>query len=176
MSGTDAAGPDHVLRRLRADADVFRNLLTGVSEEQARWKPSPGEWSLLEVVNHLADEERDDFRARIRATLDDPGRPWPAIDPEAWATERRYNERELAASLDDFLTERARSVAWLEEHEDIDLAAGHEHPRLGHITVADLLGSWLAHDLIHVRQMTRLHRQYLESVVALGSLGYAGRW
>ena len=34
------------------------SLLTGISEEQATWRPAPEKWSLLEIVNHLCDEER----------------------------------------------------------------------------------------------------------------------
>jgi hypothetical protein len=36
-------------------------MLRGVTEAQARWKPAPEEWSILEVINYLCDEEREDF-------------------------------------------------------------------------------------------------------------------
>ena len=54
-----------IIERLRANVDVFDALTRGVSEEQARWKPTTDEWSILEVVNHLADEEVEDFRHRF---------------------------------------------------------------------------------------------------------------
>ena len=49
----------HFSDRLTANIDVIRGLLNAVSEDQARWKPQPEKWSLLEVINHLADEEAD---------------------------------------------------------------------------------------------------------------------
>ena len=166
----------HVTRHLAVDADLFRRLLESVSDQQARWKPLPDEWSLLEVTCHLADEERDDFRDRLQRTLRRPDEPWPSIDPPGWAVERRYNEREPAAALEDFLREREASLAWLRGLEDVDPDASHEHPRMGPLTARELLASWVAHDLIHVRQMTRLHRQWLERLAGPGSLAYAGPW
>lgn len=170
MEGSQAAD------RLAANAEVFRHLLASVPKEQARWKPAPEKWSLLEVICHLADEERDDFRARLRATLQRPPAPWAPIDPVGWAAERRYNDRDLTRSLEEFLRERARTVEWLGGLGDVDLSASCEHPKAGRITAGDLLASWLAHDLIHIRQMTRLHYGYLAARAAPYSLEYAGAW
>jgi hypothetical protein len=60
---------------------VFKYLFKNISEEQARWKPGADRWSILEVINHLYDEEREDFRKRLALVLDNPDEPWPAIDP-----------------------------------------------------------------------------------------------
>ena len=57
--------PDGLRERLRANADVIAAQVAGVSDEQARWKPDPAQWSILEVMSHLADEEIEDFRARL---------------------------------------------------------------------------------------------------------------
>jgi hypothetical protein len=165
-----------LISRLDANAGIFRLLLTGVNDEQARWKPTPDRWSLLEVTCHLADEERDDFRKRLDLTLHRPEAAWPPIDPPAWAMERGYNSRDLASSLADFLSERERSVVWLRLLEPFNLQAAVEHPKLGRLTAGDLFSSWVAHDLIHIRQCNRLHYEYLTQAVAPHSLGYAGTW
>ncbi len=62
--------------RLSANLETIESLVAGVSEEQIRWKPSPKGWSILEVVNHLYDEERDDFRKRLDYLLHRPGDAW----------------------------------------------------------------------------------------------------
>ena len=54
-------------------------VLRGVSLEDARWRPADGAWSILEVVTHLADEEVEDFRARLERTLRDPSESWPPL-------------------------------------------------------------------------------------------------
>ena len=77
---------------LKRNANLIQLLLLDISKEQAQWKPDKNKWSVLEVINHLYDEERDDFRKRIDLTLHSPGEAWPAIDPESWVKQRKYNE------------------------------------------------------------------------------------
>ena len=165
-----------ILLRLRANAGVFDSLCEGVPETQARWKPSAGAWSILEVVNHLADEEEADFRMRVNLTLHHPGKRWPSIDPPAWVTERGYNQRGLGHSVARFLAERDQSVAWLEDQMEEDWARTHEHPALGTMTAGQVLTAWVAHDMIHIRQINRLHREYLVAELSEHSPDYAGQW
>jgi hypothetical protein len=161
--------------RLFNNASVIENLARGLSNEQARWKPSPEKWSILEVVNHLYDEERDDFRHRLDSVLHHTERRWPPIDPPGWARERKYNERELNESLERFLAERRKSVEWLKELKEPRLENKYEHPQ-GIISAGDLLASWVAHDFLHVRQLARLHWEYLNSISAPYRTAYAGEW
>ncbi len=76
--------PNHFISSLENSAKKIKSLLEGVSEEQVKWKPQPEKWSILEVINHLYDEERDDFRKRLNLTLHTPDEDWPGIDPEGW--------------------------------------------------------------------------------------------
>lgn len=165
-----------VINRLRANAAVFDALTRDVSEEQARWKPDARQWSVLEVVNHLADEEVEDFRSRLDLTLHRPGTPWPVIDPEHWAVERHYNRRNLRESVESFMSRRDRSARWLESLHQPEWTLSYEHPKAGGISAGDLLAAWLAHDYLHIRQLSRLHRQYVQERVAPFSVDYAGPW
>lgn len=165
-----------IVTSLRRNAEVVAGLASDVDGEQARWKPEPGKWSILEVVAHLADEEVDDFRARLDYTLHRPQSPWQPIDPEGWAVERRYNEGHLPDALARFRAARSESILWLEGLEAPDWASAHHHPKLGPIRAGDLLTAWVAHDHIHVRQLNRLHREFLVSTVSDFSARYAGDW
>jgi hypothetical protein len=167
---------DVMIGRLRANAEVLAALAAGVGEAQARWRPAPDKWSILEVVNHLADEEVEDFRTRVDLTLHRPGSSWPPIDPQGWVGQRRYDERDLAGSLDRFLSARRDSLAWLGGLEDPDWTLAYEHPKAGPITAGDLLTSWVAHDHIHIRQLNRLHREHLVAELSGHSPDYAGEW
>ena len=163
------------IERLSANAGVFESLARGVGCEQARWRPAPEKWSMLEVINHLDDEERDDFRFRLDSVLHHPERLWPPIDPPGWATARKYNERELNESLERFLGERRKSIEWLKGLREPRLENKYQHP-LGVISAGDLLASWVAHDYLHVRQLARLHWQYLNSISPPFKTDYAGDW
>jgi hypothetical protein len=167
---------ERMIGRLRANAEVLAALVADVSEEQARWRPEATKWSILEVVNHLADEEVEDFRTRLDLTLHPSGRPWPAIDPQGWVTSRGYDARDLHESLQRFLAARRHSLAWLEGLAEPDWSLAYEHPEAGRITAGDLLTSWVAHDHIHIRQLNRLHREYLVSELSGHTPDYAGEW
>jgi len=163
-----------IIARLGRNRDLFRHLFAHLPEEEARWKPAAGKWSLLEVINHLCDEEREDFRQRLALVLEDPRRPWPPIDPEGWVTARGYNRRPVAESLDDLLAERSASLRWLQTLDSPDWQATHHHPRMGPLSAEQLLASWLAHDLFHIRQAAGLHFACLTRLAAPLSLGYSG--
>ena len=66
---------EYFVERLSTNRQVFEGLVKGASLEQARWKPSPDKWSIIEVTNHLYDEEREDFRQRLDLVLTDPEKP-----------------------------------------------------------------------------------------------------
>jgi len=160
--------------KLQVNVEVFKHLLQNASDQQACWKPGPDRWSLLEVVNHLYDEEREDFRRRLELVLTDPTEPWPPIDPEGWVVDRRYNERDFAQSLKNFFDERRKSLLWLDNLDSPNWQATHLHPRMGPMSAELLLANWLAHDLFHIRQITDLHFAYLTDMVKPVSLGYSG--
>lgn len=162
--------------RLSANADAIAALARGISDAQARWKPASEEWSILEVINHLYDEEREDFRTCLDLTLRKPEEAWPPINAVGWVTERGYNERELGPSLDALLRERRASLEWLAGIQNPDWNSIHRHPRIGDMAGGDVLAAWVAHDHLHIRQLNQLHWQYLSRSVAPVSLEYAGGW
>jgi hypothetical protein len=162
--------------RLSASAEAIAALARGIGDARARWKPAPEEWSILEVVNHLHDEECEDFRVRLDLTLRAPDEAWPPIDPERWAAERGYNTRDPAASLEAFLRERQVSLAWLGSLDHADWTSVHRHPEIGAMTAADVLTAWVAHDHLHIRQLNQLHFQYLARDSSPVALRYAGGW
>ena len=162
--------------QLRQNGELIRELVAGISPEQAKRKPAADEWSVLEVINHLYDEEREDFRQRLDYLLNHPGEVWPPIDPEGWVTSRRYNERELASSLKNFLDERQKSLAWLDNLENPNLEAFETHPIAGKFHAGDMLAAWVAHDLLHLRQLVELKYFLMAEAVRPYSPRYAGEW
>lgn len=166
---------ENLISQMSHDAQRIRVLVDGVSDHQARWKPNPDSWSILEVLNHLLDEEKEDFGVRLDLTLFTPDQPWPPIDPEGWVTERRYNERDVQQSLKSFLAARKESLAWLRGLESANWQAAYE-AHFGRITAGDLFASWVAHDLLHIRQLVELHWAYTMQKIAPHRADYAGSW
>ena len=166
--------------KLVASLDRFSRVLPvlvgGVSASDASWKPKSGDWSILEIVCHLADEEVEDFRQRVQSTLTNPTVPWPTIDPETAAVTRNYNEQDLVKVVERFVRERDASVAWLREIVDPNWETAYEHPELGAVMAGKLIASWAAHDQLHLRQIAK---RMFEMNVRDGlpyPTDYAGEW
>jgi hypothetical protein len=165
-----------IVRQLAQNAGTITAFVAGVNHEQAHWKPTPQEWSMVEVVNHLYDEERDDFRQRLDYVLHRPGEDPPGIDPEGWVTSRRYNERDLAESSQRWLAERRHSIHWLEGLATPNWESAYTHPAGFRLRAGDLLAAWLAHDFLHLRQLVALHYAWVKRQSAPYGVEYAGDW
>ena len=166
---------DHFTAQMTNNAESIRSMIEGISDEQAGWKPDPDSWSILEVINHLYDEEKEDFRVRLDIILHQPDQPWPPIDPAGWVVERQYNQRELQESVDNYLRERQASLGWLNQLDSPDWEAAYEAP-FGEIKAGDMFTSWVAHDLLHIRQLVELHWAYLMNLSKPYRSDYAGNW
>lgn len=164
-----------VCAQMEKHAQAIRALAENVPDEQARWKPSAEDWSILEVINHLYDEEIEDFREHLDLILHRTDEPWSSIDPQGWVTARGYNQRDPAQSLDQFLRARQASIAWLKGLSDPHWSIVYPMP-WGQLTAGDMLASWLAHDLLHLRQLVELHWAYTTRQVEPFDVGYAGGW
>ncbi len=164
-----------LIGRLAGFAETLPAVVARVPDADARWRPQQGAWSILEIVGHLADEETDDFRMRTELTLRDPELPWPPIDPEGAAVERRYNEADLGRTVSRFVRVRSESITWLNQLRDPDWSRAHRH-KLGDIRAGDVLAAWVAHDALHLRQIAKRLFQLTQRDAGVYSTGYAGRW
>ena len=163
-----------ILTRLDLLPGALDALLLGLPAADWRFRPPKGGWSILEVVNHLVDEETEDFRVRVRSMLEDPTREWPSLDPAGLVTARGYQERDPAASLARFREERMRTLAWLRSVRHAPWENSHVHPRAGTVHAGDLLAAWPAHDALHLAQIARLLHALAVRDGAPYTVGYAG--
>lgn len=161
--------------QLERHAEVFRAMFSGLNTDEIRWKPAPAKWSALEIICHLLDEEREDFRARLSHVLRTPDEPMPKIDPQAWVAERTYIEQDFSSVLARFLEERANSVVWLRGLIDAPWDNAYMHPTVGPVSCDLLLTNWVAHDLHHIRQLNNTRYAYLAHISTV-PLDYAGTW
>lgn len=165
--------PADLIRALESSGRSIAAFVEGIPAAEACVRPAPGKWSVLEVLCHLIDEERDDFRQRVRSTLEDPARDWPPIDPEGWARDRDYNARDVAAMRAEFERERAVSLAWLRSLSEPRWDQAKVHASMGPLRAGDLLASWALHDVLHLRQMAAARAVQLQAAVAPYSTRYA---
>ena len=139
-------------RELARLPEILAAMLAGLDHALWRVRPAPKEWSPVEIVCHLRDEEVEDFGARVRVVLDG-GDAFARIEPERWAIERRYHEAEPEAALAVLLEQRAASLVLLGGVEPGRLARAIEQPQLGRMSGLDLVAAWVTHDRLHLAQL-----------------------
>lgn len=166
----------NLVKSLSAFPGIIQASVSDLSDEQFRWKPSSGNWSILEIICHLADEEVADFRMRVTITLNDPSKPWPSIDPENWAIERVYNDSDPALALQRFITERQSSVRTLEQLADPNWDHVYTHPKFGPFRAGDIFAAWCAHDWLHLRQIAKRRFEMVQQDAGTYVTKYAGLW
>ena len=164
-----------IIQELTRNKLVFNESLTGLTDEEFLWKQNPEKWCLLEIICHLYDEEREDFRTRTKQVLESPELLLPKIDPVGWVIERKYLQQNFSEKLKDFLSEREQSVKWLQSLKNPKWENAYNHPKLGKMTAKLILTNWLAHDYLHIRQITKLKYDHLKSK-SDADLSYAGNW
>lgn len=166
---------DFLRRQLALNRDRVAALAQGVPEDQARWKPDPETWSILEIVSHLADEEEYDFPVRLKMILEESDKPWSIIDPGGWVVEHEYNEGDLFETLKRYMKLRNEALAWLGSIDNPDWEITYEAP-FGEVSAGDMFVSWVNHDLLHLRQLVEMQRDYLVDQAQPYRLDYAGDW
>ncbi|MCC6564583.1 MAG: DinB family protein [Chloroflexi bacterium] len=164
----------YCVEQLTTNAQTIEALCAGLPADHARWKPDAGRWSVLEVMGHLVDEEREDFRPFITTTFQ--GKPKTPHDPGAWILERGYNQRDLGGLVTQFREERDRSLEWLHTQADADWSTAVPFSKWFGFRAGDVLASWVAHDLLHLRQLVELKYGYIAIALARYDIQYAGEW
>ena len=154
---------------------MIRALLLGITQDDAQVKPNPESWSILEVICHLYDEEREDFREHVDYILHRQNEEWHGIDPQGWVTERNYNEQNFAEMQKKFFAERKQSLDWLMEMSNADWDTIFTS-QYGSTTAGEMFACWVAHDNLHVRQLVELRRVKIENITKPYNLEYAGDW
>jgi hypothetical protein len=123
-------------------------------------------WSPFDVVGHLIHGERTDWVPRAKIILEHgEARAFDKFD--RFAQFAVSEGRTLSSLLDQFATLRQKSLRELAALRltAADLERRGRHPELGVVTLRQLLATWVAHDLDHVVQISRvLARQYTDEV------------
>ena len=145
---------------------VLRAMLAGLPAEWITRNEGPDTWSPYDVVGHLIHGERTDWIPRARIILaQGADRRFTTFD--RFAQFRESEGKSLGTLLDEFASLRAENLAAIASWHltEAQLTLRGEHPELGAVTLAQLLATWVAHDLGHIAQIARvMAKQYRDSV------------
>ena len=152
-----------ILERTPATLDA---LLRGLPATWTRATEGDATWSPFDVVGHLIHGERTDWLSPVRVILEHgEEREFDKFD--RFAQFRESADRTLDELLDQFAALRRASLRELQSLPltGVDLDRRGRHPALGAVTLRQLLATWVAHDLDHLMQISRvLALQYADEV------------
>lgn len=98
-----------VMALLNSQPDELHSLLQQVTDEQANARPAPGEWSIKEVVAHIADTERIFAYRAVRIARGDKT-PLPGFEQNDYINATDFNTRSLADLVAEFSFQRRANV------------------------------------------------------------------
>jgi len=149
----DRLPPPAVAALLQSAASMIHAELGALPPGALEFHPAAGEWCTKEVLGHLIECERRGFSGRIRIILDGDTPALEGWDQDAVARARHDCRRDWPSLYQEFIQLRAASVAQVARLTPADLPRGGTHPKVGLLTVSDLLHEWVHHDRNHIRQM-----------------------
>jgi hypothetical protein len=165
-----ALSPAEIRRQIGAAFDALDAVLTTIPAERAARRPTPEQWSVQEIVDHLLETYRpgvDELRC-VLAGQRPPGDPIPAalqskaptLRPWAWLLEElRRTHRDVVALIDavtpDFVTDARVPIVMV-----VNLRGDEGAGRALH-WIEDLdwkayaLVSWRLHAIDHMKQIRK---------------------
>ena len=165
-----------IIKKLDDNLKVISDLLLVEDGEIIFWRPNPNHWCLLEIICHLVDEESKDFRNRVLHLLEHPGVPPSSFDPSIWVIENKYLEQDYKTKIEEFVQERKNSISILSSLKNPKWENGYDHSKLGKLSAMFYLNNWLAHDYLHIRQITKVKYLFLLNSDSNINYDYAGTW
>ncbi len=134
---------------------VLHQLTDGLDDAALRQPEKPGKWSVMEVVQHLADSELISGY-RIRMILAEQAPKIQPYDQDLWARELRYDEADLPAALEVIRVLRGANLRLVRAQDDARLDRFGLHAERGQESLRRLMRMMAGHDLAHRRQIQRI--------------------
>lgn len=146
------------VRVQRATPRVLRRLVEKLPGRVLRWRRSPGEWSVLEIVGHMADAELA-MGWRLRNMLAEPGVSLTWFDQDVWARRLCYNDGSIKQYLELFEVLRRNNLKLLSHFKPRQWRSIFGvHALRGRQTVEEFVRLEAAHDISHLRQIRAIVR------------------
>ena len=146
----------------RDPVDVLGEMMPWIAERTRtvdrrllRVPEAAGKWSVIEVLQHLADSDLV-FGFRLRMILTEENPAIQAYDQDAWARTFKYRDVPLEVALGQLDSLRAANVHVLQQVSPEQLERIGLHSERGPESAGFLLRLMAGHDLVHRRQVDRI--------------------
>jgi DinB family protein len=153
----DLVGERDPVSVLRQTPAALSQAIQGLSGSQLRTPERPGKWSIVEILQHLADSEIV-LGWRMRQILAHDRPPLTGYDQDLWAERLHYNDADPSEALELFTLLRRANLRLLERASPDDLRRVGVHVERGEESLEHIRRLCAGHDLLHIRQIDRVRR------------------
>ena len=145
---------------------VLNTLLSGLSNDWIMNNEGTETFSPYDVVGHLLHGEKTDWTIRTKMILQF-GNTKTFVPWDRFAQYEESKGKSLQQLLNEFARIRMENMDWFKvlQLTEADMDKTGLHPKLGEVTLRNLLSTWVIHDLTHIAQITRvMAKQYKEEM------------
>jgi hypothetical protein len=142
---------DQVADYLEATCALVDAELKALGDDSG-WHFDQKEWCANQVVGHLLEAEKRGFAGRIREILAGKEKT-SSWDQAEVATERNDCARLGQSLWMEFMGIRNDSIKLVRSLRPADFPRSIAHPKVGQLSVRDLLHEWIHHDRNHTKQL-----------------------
>ena len=151
----DLLGSQDPFAVLEALVPWLERRTAGLDASALRRSEAPGKWSVIEVIQHLADAELvTGFRTRMILSEDQP--ELQAYDQDRWASVLQYAEVPLELALAQLRGLRTANLGLWRGLTPEQRARAGLHTERGLESVDLTIRMMAGHDLVHRRQIDRI--------------------
>ncbi len=138
----------------------LKTALKGVPKKLLLWTPGPGKWSILEIVAHLRDMERDAYLTRYRRILAEDNPALPDLDGDVIAIRDDYRRLKLSELMRDWLRLRKECLKLLKSVKGPRWERTGTHETAGPLSMDDLLRRHaMGNDEAHLGQIEGIKKR-----------------
>lgn len=145
--------PDILYEGLAATVPALEALTADLDPDGWRFQPTPGEWSVTEIVCHLRDVDREVHLPRLQSLLIEEEPFMPGVVSDEWAIEREYRAQDGRQALEELGAARAELLTWLPPAGDPGWERRGRHTFFGPTLFWELVCLILEHDELHIEQV-----------------------
>jgi hypothetical protein len=130
-------------------------------KEMWQYRPAPGDWTIHEILVHIADSEANSY-VRCRRFIAEPGSAVLGYDESKWARDLHYHDQSPDDAVELFRWLRKQSYDLVKNLPEETWSNTVEHSENGLMTLDDWLGIYEQHISDHIAQMQAVHDAWVK--------------
>jgi hypothetical protein len=154
--------PDERRERIESYGRAYNRLEAVLGDFPKRmwtYRPGPDEWTIHEIIIHLADSEVNSY-VRCRRLLAEPGSEVLGYDEKGWATALDYHAQSPQGALQLFQALRRSSYELIRRLPEQVWSNWVTHSESGRMTFDEWLLTYERHVPAHIAQMRAVYETW----------------